>query len=63
MHCREITRAALEPGLLDTQGQRPEATMYAQILTEIRRYKARGDQARFIQHKGGVSGLKRIEVF
>jgi restriction system protein len=57
MHYRLITETALKHGLLDTQGQTPEATMYAQILTEIRRYKARGDQPRFIQHRGGFVSL------
>lgn len=57
MHYREITRTALHHGLLDTQGQTPEATMYAQILTEIRRYRARGEQPRFVQHGGGFVSL------
>lgn len=57
MHYRAITKDALDLGLLDTQGQTPEATMYAQILTEIRRYKSRGEQPRFIQHKGGFISL------
>ncbi|MEI8342219.1 MAG: winged helix-turn-helix domain-containing protein, partial [Verrucomicrobiota bacterium] len=29
MHYREVTRKAMELGLLDTEGQTPEATMYA----------------------------------
>ena len=57
MHYRTITQKALELGLLDTQGQTPEATMYAQILTEIRRHKSRGEQSRFLQHKGGFVSL------
>lgn len=57
MHYREITEKALDLGLLDTKGKTPEATMYAQILTEIRRYKARGEQPRFVQHKGGFVSL------
>ena len=57
MHYREITQKALELGMLNTEGQTPEATMYAQILTEIRRHKARGEQPRFIQHKGGFVSL------
>jgi len=57
MHYRGITRRALEMGLLDTKGQTPEATMYAQILTEIRRYRARGEQPRFVQHGGGFVSL------
>lgn len=57
MHYRVITQNALEFGLLNTEGQTPEATMYAQILTEIRRQKARGEQPRFLQHKGGFVSL------
>ena len=57
MHYREITQTALRLGLLDTKGQTPEATMYAQILTEIRRYRARGEQPRFVQHGGGLVSL------
>ncbi|MCX6873157.1 MAG: HTH domain-containing protein [Verrucomicrobia bacterium] len=57
MHYREVTRKALELGLLDTEGQTPEATMYAQILTEIRRYRVRGEQSRFVQHGGGFVSL------
>jgi len=57
MHYRAITHKALELGLLNTEGQTPEATMYAQILTEIRRHKARGEQPRFVQHKGGFVSL------
>ena len=57
MHYRAITQKALELGMLNTEGQTPEATMYAQILTEIRRHKARGEQPRFVQHKGGFVSL------
>lgn len=57
MHYRAITKKALELGMLNTEGQTPEATMYAQILTEIRRHKSRGEQPRFIQHKGGFVSL------
>lgn len=57
MHYRAITKMALELELLNTEGQTPEATMYAQILTEIRRHKSRGEQPRFIQHKGGFVSL------
>lgn len=56
MHYREITRKALELGLLDTQGKTPEATMYAQILSEIARQVRRGESPRFVKHgKGQVS--------
>lgn len=47
MHYRDITRIALERKLVSTRGKTPEATMYAQILTEIDRYNHRGLQPRF----------------
>ena len=59
MHYRTITAKALECNLLNTEGKTPEATMYAQILTEINRSKNRGKQPRFVQHgKGYVSLLQ-----
>ena len=48
MHYRDITRHALEHKMLDTEGQTPEATMYAQILTECKRRQRRGEQPRFM---------------
>jgi restriction system protein len=59
MHYRAITDKALEMGWLATEGKTPEATMYAQILTEIRRYQKRGEQPRFVQHGKGYVGLSR----
>jgi restriction system protein len=59
LHYRGITKKALELGWLNTEGKTPEATMYAQILTEIRRYKKRGEQSRFVQHGRGYIGLSR----
>lgn len=59
MHYRVITSKALEMGWLVTEGKTPEATMYAQILTEIRRYQKRGEQPRFVQHGKGYVGLSR----
>lgn len=56
MHYREITQKALENGWLITNGKTPEATMYAQILTETKRKQKRGEPARFILlGKGYVS--------
>lgn len=57
VHYRDLTRQALDRDLLDTEGKTPEATMYAQILTEVRRYKARGEQPRFHTSKGGFISL------
>jgi restriction system protein len=59
LHYRDITKRALELDMLDTEGKTPEATMYAQILTEIRRYQKRGEQPRFVQHGRGYVGLSR----
>lgn len=59
MHYRAITQKALERGWIATTGKTPEASMYAQILTEIRRYQKRGEQPRFVQHGAGFVGLSR----
>jgi len=59
MHYRAITDKALEMGWLVTGGKTPEASMYAQILTEIKRYTRRGVQPRFAQHGKGFVGLSR----
>lgn len=59
MHYRAITAKALEMGWLLTEGKTPEASMYAQILTEIKRYRKRGEQPRFVQHGRGFVGLSR----
>jgi len=57
MHYREITERALSEGILETKGATPEATMYAQILTEIKRRTQRGDDPRFVKHGKGMVGL------
>jgi len=59
LHYRDITEKAFEQGWLNTEGKTPEATMYAQILTEIKRYKKRGEQPRFVQHGRGYVGLSQ----
>ena len=59
MHYRDITDKALELGWLNTEGKTPEATMYAQILSEIKRHQKRGDQPRFVQHGRGYVGLRQ----
>lgn len=57
MHYREITEKALKEKWLVTNGKTPEATMYAQVITEIKRHQKRGEQPRFIQHGRGYVGL------
>lgn len=59
MHYRAVTEKILELGLVNTQGQTPEATLYAQILTEIRRSNRRGETPRFTMHGKGMVGLRK----
>ncbi len=59
MHYREITRRALELGLVSTRGQTPEQTMYAQLLTDIERQRKRGRTGRFSKHGNGFIGLNK----
>ncbi|MGZ5441479.1 MAG: winged helix-turn-helix domain-containing protein [Thermoanaerobaculia bacterium] len=59
MHYREITAKALELGLLSTSGKTPQATLYAQILTETERRERRGERPRFVKHGRGFVGLAR----
>jgi restriction system protein len=57
MHYKEITEKALEKGWLVTSGKTPDASMYAQVITEIKRQQKRGERPRFVQHGRGYIGL------
>lgn len=59
MHYKDITRKAIELGWLDSNGLTPDATMYAQILTEIQRREKRGEAQRFVKHGKGYVGLAK----
>lgn len=59
MHYRKITEKAREEGWLISGGKTPEASLYAQILTAIKRAKGRGEQARFVQHGKGFVSLSK----
>jgi len=59
MHYREITSKALALNLIKTKGLTPEATLYSQILSEIRRNDRKGTTPRFVMQKGGFVGLSR----
>ena len=59
MHYKEITQKALENGWLTTNGKTPEATMYAQILTETKRKQKRGEPTRFVMHGRGYISLSQ----
>ena len=62
MHYRDITSKALSKGWLQTKGKTPEATMYAQVFTEIKRQQNRGESPRFVQHGRGYFGLGRWQA-
>lgn len=59
MHYRAITEKALELGLIATAGKTPEATLYAQVITEIQRRVKRGERPRFVQYGKGFVGLPK----
>lgn len=59
MHYKEITEKALQKGWLVTGGKTPDATMYAQVITEIKRQQKRGERPRFVQHGRGYVGLSQ----
>ncbi len=62
MHYRDITSKALEKGWLVTKGKTPEASMYAQVITEIKRRQSRGESPRFVQHGRGYVGLSQWQA-
>lgn len=59
MHYRDITKKALEEGVLRTSGQTPEATLSSQIGKEIARQEQRGEIPRFVRHGKGKVSLSR----
>ena len=59
MHYRVITDKAVEMSWLSSKGKTPEASMYAQILTSIKRSRRRSEQPRFTQHGKGFVGLSK----
>ncbi|MBU0998683.1 winged helix-turn-helix domain-containing protein, partial [Patescibacteria group bacterium] len=50
LHYTEITRLALEAGILETEGATPDATMSAQIIVDINN---KGDGSDFIKTSPG----------
>lgn len=59
MHYRNITDVVLEMDLVDTEGKTPEATLYALVLTEIKRFTERGEKSRFVKYGQGMIGLRK----
>ncbi len=58
MHYREITEKVMELNLVETEGKTPEATLYAMVLTEIKRASVKGKKPRFIKYGKGIIGLR-----
>lgn len=59
MHYSDITDKALQEGWLVSEGKTPHATMYAQILTDVRRCQERKEVSRFVQYGKGLVGLTK----
>jgi restriction system protein len=59
LHYRAITETAIKQGWLATAGKTPPASMYSQLITEIRRDKNHGRFPRFVQHGKGYFGLSK----
>ena len=57
LHYAEITKQALDRGLIRTAGRTPAASMNAMILTEIRRQEEREESPRFVRDGRGMIGL------
>ena len=57
MHYQTITKTALGRGLLAPKGLTPSATMNAQLVTNVNKAKATGDESRFTKLGKGFYGL------
>ena len=62
MHYRAITTKVLDLGLVNTKGLTPEATIYAQILTDTKRRARSGEPPRFVFHGKGLIGLAKWDT-
>ena len=59
LHYRVVAHEIIERGLVKSNGQTPEATLYASIHEEVRRQHERGERPRFALHKKGYLGLSK----
>jgi restriction system protein len=57
MHYGDITNIALKEGLINTTGKTPDATMNAQLVTDIKRAEAMGMESRFSRTSRGYYAL------
>ena len=62
LHYREITRRALEQGLIHSRGKTPEATMRAQLGNSIRHTAEGGPPSPFRRMGRGMWGLAEWEL-
>lgn len=53
----DVAQRAIAAGLIRTQGLTPEATLSAQVGSDIRRRRARGEDQRFVRPARGMIGL------
>jgi len=56
LHYKDITRLALEKGLIETEGKTPEATMNALIITDI---KNKGNASDFVKTDASTYALNK----
>src|SRR5487761_1725230 len=54
LHFRRITEPALADGLIHSKGVTPDATMGAQLYTDVKRRTAAGKPERFRQYGRGL---------
>jgi len=59
LHYRDIMERVLALDIIHTEGQTPEATLYAMILTEIKRQEKRRERPRFVKYGQGIVGLRK----
>ncbi len=59
MHYRDITKRAIGEGWLVSKGKTPEASLYAQVITEIQKCQKKGEAPRFVQCGKGFVALAR----
>lgn len=59
LHYKDITRLALEKGILETDGATPDASMYAQIITDI---KNKGAASDFIKKDKATFALNENKI-
>ena len=62
MHYGEVTKRALETGLIVTKGKTPESTMLALVTIDVRRRDESGDPQRFVNRRGMIGLAEKLPV-